>query len=212
MIEEFCRSLVRLVHGWKTAPGRNIGLPGVYNVKSRHENGFHQSRLIPVMARILVVDDDPQVSESIVDRLTFEEHTVTVAATSLEGWAHLQGNDYDLVILDWELPDGTGIDILRRFREAGGATPIIMLTGHTSIDDKESGLDSGANDYLTKPFSLKELSARIRAHLRRVPTGTAPPPPLGQGNEEVLKQGDLFGTRLAANYEFLEVLGTGASG
>jgi len=163
------------------------------------------------MAKILVVDDDPQVLESVADRLTFEEHTVTVASTSLEGWTHLQSNDYDLVVLDWELPDGTGVDILRRFRQAGGSTPIIMLTGRTSIDDKESGLDSGANDYLTKPFSLKELSARIRANLRAQERATAPPPPLGQGNEEVLKRGDLLGTRLAAYYEFMEVLGEGGA-
>ncbi len=164
------------------------------------------------MARILVVDDDSGVLETIEERLTFEEHAVTVASTGQTGWEYLQKNEYDIVVLDWDMPGLSGIEILKRFRAGGGTTPIIMLTGHTSIDDKELGLDSGASDYLTKPFSLKELSARIRSNLRTIATATAPPPPLGQGNEEVLKRGDLLGTRLAANYEFLEVLGTGASG
>ncbi|HEY9871547.1 MAG TPA: response regulator, partial [Candidatus Obscuribacterales bacterium] len=163
------------------------------------------------MAKILVVDDDPQVTETIEDRLTFEEHAVTVANSGMAGWEHLQKDQYDLVVLDWDMPDITGIDILRKFRASGGTTPVIMLTGHSSIDDKEHGLDSGADDYLTKPFSMKELSARIRANLRFITRVAAPPPALGQGNEEVLKRGDLVGTRLAANYEFLDVIGEGAT-
>lgn len=163
------------------------------------------------MAKILVVDDDPEILETIVDRLTFEKHDVSAVSAGLAAWEHLQKNEYALVILDWELPDVKGIDILRKFRAAGGRTPIIMLTGHTSMDDKESGLDSGANDYLTKPFQMQELSARIRASLRTQALAAAPPPPLGQGNEEVLRCGDLAGTRLAANYEFLELLGQGGS-
>jgi serine/threonine protein kinase/ActR/RegA family two-component response regulator len=164
------------------------------------------------MARILVVDDDLELLDTIDERFSAEEHSVTVASSGQAGWENLQKNEYDLVILDWDMPELTGIEVLRKFRAGGGKTPVIMLTGHTSVDDKESGLDSGADDYVTKPFSIRELSARVRSKLKSVAELTAPPPPLGQGNEEVLKRGDLLGTRLAANYEFLELLGEGGAG
>jgi serine/threonine protein kinase len=164
------------------------------------------------MARILVIDDDPETLNTIEDRLAFEKHLVTVASTGVAGWEHLQNSEFDLVVLDWELPDASGIDLLKRYRAAGGTTPIIMLTGRTSIDDRESGLDTGANDYLIKPFSMRELSARIRANLRTRAVAKAPPPPLGTGNEAVLEQGDLAGTQLAASYEFIEVVGEGGAG
>lgn len=164
------------------------------------------------MAKILIVDDDLELSGMVEDWLTHEKHAVTVVHEGYAGWKLLQNDTFDLAILDWDLPDLNGIDILRRFRDAGGLTPVIMLTGHTSVDDKEAGLDSGANDYLTKPFHMKELSARIRATLRN--TGNIAPPPkaLGTGNEDVLKKGGLDGTQLAARYEFLEVLGEGGVG
>ena len=74
---------------------------------------------------------------------------------------------YDAVVLDWELPGMSGVEILKKFRGMKGTTPILMLTGKGQIQDKEEGLDSGADDYLTKPFSMKELSARLRALMRR---------------------------------------------
>jgi DNA-binding response OmpR family regulator len=79
---------------------------------------------------------------------------------------------YDLVVLDWGLPNRNGVDVLREFRSAGGVTPVLLLTGKGKIAEKEEGLDAGADDYLTKPFDIKELSARIRALLRRVPQFT----------------------------------------
>ncbi|HEY9712601.1 MAG TPA: response regulator transcription factor, partial [Chroococcales cyanobacterium] len=82
----------------------------------------------------------------------------------------LQFYEYDLVVLDWQLPGLEGVDILKEFRSGGGITPVIMLTGKNSISDKETGFDSGADDYLTKPFHMKELSARVRALLRRPST------------------------------------------
>ncbi len=163
------------------------------------------------MAKILVVDDDVALAETIETWLIFEKHEVTVANTGFAGWEQLQKNSFELALLDWDLPDVNGIDILRRFRSAGGSIPILMLTGHASVDDKEAGLDSGANDYITKPFHMKELSARIRAALRTRATVETPLSSLGKGNEEVLKHGDLAGTRLAASYEFLDVLGEGGS-
>src|SRR5262245_17694808 len=109
------------------------------------------------MARILVVDDDRAILGAIEDWLTFENHTVTTASSGRAGWQQLQDNEYDLVILDWDMADMTGIDILRELRAAGATTRVIMLTGHTSIDDKALGLDAGADGYMTKPFHVKEL-------------------------------------------------------
>jgi serine/threonine protein kinase len=169
-------------------------------------------RHYPAMAKILIVDDDRVLAETMETWLTFEKHTVTAVHTGFDGWEQLQKNEHEIALLDWDLPDVNGIDILRRFRESGGTMPIIMLTGHTSVDDKEAGLDSGANDYLTKPFHMKELSARIRAALRTQSVAAAGVvPSLGKGNAAVLKRGDLEGTRLAATYEFVDVLGEGGS-
>jgi len=90
-------------------------------------------------------------------------------------FARVRSAPYDLIILDWGLPHMSGIEILRRFRSLGGTTPVLLLTGHDTVDDKAQGLDSGADDYLAKPFHMRELSARVRALLRR-------PPLASQGN------------------------------
>ena len=74
---------------------------------------------------------------------------------------------YDAIVLDWGLPDGTGLDLISTYRTGGGAAPILMLTGRSQTSDKEEGLDGGADDYLTKPFQLRELTARLRALMRR---------------------------------------------
>lgn len=81
--------------------------------------------------------------------------------------ATLRVNEYDLIILDWQLPGMTGVELCKNYRNRGGESPVMMLTARSSIDDREQGLDSGADDYLCKPFALKELSARVRALLRR---------------------------------------------
>lgn len=163
------------------------------------------------MARILVVDDDRVILAAVEDWLTFEKHDVTAVNSGRKGRQQLQADTYDLVILDWDMPDITGPDILKEFRDAGGTTPVILLTGHTSIDDKAYGLDAGADDYITKPFHVKELSARIRTALRHQRAPEAAPPALGQGNDELLRSADLIGTKLAASYEFLEEIGQGGS-
>ena len=121
------------------------------------------------MAKILLVEDDALAAELLVDFLEHERYSVEHADTATQAKALLKVYGYDLLVLDWELPDGTGIDILKTFRNAGGRTPVIMLTGKKATDDKETGLDSGADDYLTKPFDMRELSARLRALLRRNP-------------------------------------------
>lgn len=99
--------------------------------------------------------------------LLSESYSLEVVHDGAVGFEFLRQGHYDLVILDWDLPSMSGIDILRKYRAAKFATPVIMLTGKGQIQDKETGLDTGADDYLTKPFSMKELSARIRALLRR---------------------------------------------
>jgi len=162
------------------------------------------------VAKILLVEDDVELCFAVQDWLVREQHTVDAVRTGFEGWNRLRGDQYDLAILDWSLPDLDGIDVLRRFRSSGGTTPVILVTGRNSVDEKELGFEAGGNDYITKPFELRELSARIRNLLR---TGPAVPKPVpGQGNEELLARANLAGTALAAKYEFLEVVGEGALG
>ncbi|CAN5265524.1 response regulator transcription factor [soil metagenome] len=135
------------------------------------------------MAKVLVVEDDIDLCVAISDSLTDDEHhTVEVFHDGLDSLSAFKTTEYDVVVLDWDLPGMSGIDVLKNFRSAGGMTPVIMLTGKNELKDKELGLDSGADDYLTKPFHLKELAARIRSLLRR--------PPVVQSN--VLKHGDLM--------------------
>jgi len=119
------------------------------------------------VAKILVVEDDRLLSRLVRDYLASEHHNVEVADTGSTGMEMLECFRYDAIILDWELPGMTGIEILKRFRAKGGKTPVLMLTQRGSINEKETGFDSGTDDYLTKPFEMRELSARVRALLRR---------------------------------------------
>lgn len=119
------------------------------------------------MAKILIVEDNEDLANTVRTFLMFEHHTVEHLADGQDASDHLRTFQYELIILDWSLPRLNGIDILKRFRSLGGTTPVLMLTGHDTISEKEQGLDSGADDYLTKPFNMKELGARVRALLRR---------------------------------------------
>lgn len=119
------------------------------------------------MAKVLLVEDDRQLSNLIVDWLKGEGHLPEAVAKGTDGLEYLRSFKFDLVILDWDLPGLSGLEVCREFRNSGGKTPILMLTGKTHIDEKAVGLDSGADDYLTKPFHFKELGARLRALLRR---------------------------------------------
>jgi DNA-binding response OmpR family regulator len=126
------------------------------------------------MTNVLIVEDNVDLAYVIRSLLEFENHTVDVYHTGDEGLASILGKPYDLVILDWDLPGVSGLQILSQFRALGARTPVIMLTGKDAVEDKEAGLDGGADDYMTKPFNLKELGARVRAHLRRSTQGTTP--------------------------------------
>jgi len=122
------------------------------------------------MAKILLVEDDQDLARMVVDGLTADHHSVVAMADGLDGLDMLKRSIYDVVILDWQLPGMEGIEILRKFRHGGGTTPVIMLTGRSGINEKEQGFNVGADDYLTKPFDIRELSMRIRSLLRRPST------------------------------------------
>lgn len=119
------------------------------------------------MAKILLVEDDQELAGTIAKWFTLERHVIETALDGLDGMDRVMGGSYDIIILDWQLPFVDGIEICKKYRASNGTTPIIMLTGKSLVVEKEIGLDSGADDYVTKPFSVKELAARVRAILRR---------------------------------------------
>lgn len=119
------------------------------------------------MAKILLVEDDKALCASLDEFLKSKQYTIELAHSGRDALDMLRAFDYDVIVLDWELPELSGVEILRQFRGGGGKTPIIMLTGKGSVQEKEQGFDAGADDYLTKPFHPSELAARLRALLRR---------------------------------------------
>jgi DNA-binding response OmpR family regulator len=119
------------------------------------------------MPKILIVEDDPVVQMTLVDWLSSEKHLVETTASGADALQMMTAFEYDLVVLDWMLPEMSGVDILRSYRSNGGDAQVILLTGKDDLFSKTTGLDLGADDYLTKPVQLPELSSRIRACLRR---------------------------------------------
>jgi two-component system response regulator MprA len=118
------------------------------------------------MATILIVDDDRKITDMLRRTLAYEGYDVVTAADGHEALAKAQSHRPDVVVLDWLMPGMDGIEVAKRLR-AAGAIPILMLTARDAIEDRVEGLDSGADDYLVKPFAPVELLARIRALLRR---------------------------------------------
>jgi two-component system, OmpR family, response regulator MprA len=118
-------------------------------------------------ARILVVDDEPAVQNALSRALTLEHYVVVQAMDGRQALERLGADPYEAVILDLAMPHVDGLEVCRRLREGGDRTPVLMLTAREEIDDRVAGLDAGADDYLVKPFALRELLARVRALLRR---------------------------------------------
>jgi heavy metal response regulator len=117
--------------------------------------------------KILVVEDEKKVASFLKKGLEQEYYSVDVAFDGKEGLNYIFSNEYDLIILDIMLPFMDGISLLKKIRKEKIGTPILMLTAKDTVDDKVTGLDSGADDYLAKPFAFEELLARIRALMRR---------------------------------------------
>jgi OmpR-family two-component system manganese-sensing response regulator len=120
--------------------------------------------------RILLVDDEVELTDPLIRVLTREGYTVDAAYNGTIGRQMAQSGSYDLLILDWMLPGKTGLDICQELRQEGKVTPVLFLTAKDTLDDRVAGLDAGADDYLVKPFELRELLARVRALLRRSTT------------------------------------------
>jgi two-component system response regulator MprA len=118
-------------------------------------------------ARILVVDDEPAVQNALFRALTLEHYDVANASDGHEALELLGSSPYEAVILDIAMPRMNGLDVCKRLRASGDSTPVLMLTARGEVDDRVAGLDAGADDYLVKPFALRELLARVRALLRR---------------------------------------------
>ncbi|HOE12742.1 MAG TPA: response regulator transcription factor [bacterium] len=119
------------------------------------------------MTRILIVEDEPDMRRGLEDNLQFEGYATVSTSNGLEGLRLARQDKFDLIILDLMLPGMDGLDLCRQLKREGSSTPIIMLTAKGSESDRVMGLEVGADDYITKPFSLRELLARVKAILRR---------------------------------------------
>ena len=132
--------------------------------------------------RLLLVEDEPVTAQMLAKGLREQAYAVDVARTSRTALTLTSDNDYDLIVLDLGLPDGDGLSLCRRLRAGGTSAPVLILTARDAVDSRIAGLDSGADDYLLKPFDFGELLARLRALRRR---GSRPP------EDDQLEVGDL---------------------
>jgi two-component system, OmpR family, response regulator MprA len=142
----------------------------------------HNKEGSAILTTVLVVDDDRKITDMLRRTLTYEGYSVVTAADGHEALAQVQSQRPDVVVLDWLMPGMDGIDVALRLREMD-APPILMLTARDAVGDRVKGLDSGADDYLVKPFAPAELLARVRALLRRSDTAD---------NESPLSFADLY--------------------
>lgn len=147
--------------------------------------------------RILVVEDDQIIGDGIVQALGLEDYAADWVEDVESAQTALETNEYEIVILDIGLPDGSGLDVLRKMRQDNNDTPVLILTAYDDTSFKVKGLDSGADDYLIKPFKLEELLARLRALRRRAggranPTLTINGVTLDPAAQKVTKDGELI--------------------
>ena len=119
------------------------------------------------MAKILLVDDDPQLGETVEYFLRSCNHTIDWVGLGSDALQLLSQYQYDAIVLDWGLPDISGYEVCTDYRKVGGQTPIIFLTGNNKLEALEKALDAGADDYVMKPFNIRELYARLKSILRR---------------------------------------------
>ena len=126
-------------------------------------------------ARLLIVDDDPELRQFLHTELEIEGYACTEAASGQQALVQLRESRWDLLLLDWTLPDFSGVEICRRLRDSDDHTPVLMLTARDDVRERVEALDAGADDYLTKPFSIEELLARVRARLRSASKASSEP-------------------------------------
>ncbi|NET71951.1 MAG: response regulator transcription factor [Sphaerospermopsis sp. SIO1G2] len=119
------------------------------------------------MTHILLVEDEVKLARLIELELSYEGYQISVAYDGLTALTAARELNLDLIVLDWMLPGMSGVEICRRLRSTGDQVPVILLTAKDEVSDRVAGLDAGADDYVVKPFSIEELLARVRAHLRR---------------------------------------------
>lgn len=157
------------------------------------------------MARILLAEDYDDIRDMVADMLRGQGHGVSAVADGAAAHDLLKKEKFDLVILDWEMPKLTGVEVCKQFRDAGGATAVLMLTGKSTMNDKAEGFDAGADDYLTKPFNVMELSMRVKALLRRLSQAEKPSPP-------GLLDSLIPGSTIAERYTIDSLIGRGSMG
>lgn len=160
--------------------------------------------------RLLLAEDEKLLSEALVEMLSHNNYSVDAVDNGQDAIDYLLSADYDAAVLDIMMPRKNGIEVVKELRAAGKHTPVLMLTAKSQIEDRVEGLDSGADDYLTKPFAIKELLARIRAITRRQPELTNPSisfRDLTLSRADYLLSGPLGQVRLAnKEYQMIEML------
>src|ERR671910_2528048 len=134
------------------------------------------------MSQILLIEDEEKMARTVARVLRDEGHVVVTVDEGRSGFARALEDSFDLLIVDWMLPGRSGVQIVRGLRAADVGVPVLMLTAREQVEDRVEGLDAGADDYLTKPFALPELLARVRALTRR---------PLAAPTEAAVRAGDL---------------------
>ena len=161
--------------------------------------------------KLLIVEDEKRLCQTVAKHLKSDGYTVDTCYDGSDALDYINGTEYDAIILDIMLPGLDGISVLKKIRSRKLKTPVLLLTAKSSVEDKVEGLDSGADDYLTKPFSLEELSARIRVMIRRSGaeridnTLTVGPLTLNTEKKMAIRDGKAF-TLTAKEYSILEYL------